>query len=931
MSVFNLALAAFRQCFGECAGRSNYDTPLDNASSELLSNYSRSSVNRSSELRSVFSETVVAPVHPVQNHTHGLSAANRSTAVELMHRIALDCGYDPVSIQGSASDERKGREMTRHYRWGKDLLIEPVSRDKRENDLLVMVDVDYHLDMVSHLAHHFRPILMHTLQPSAVCKDAGEYKYHFLADNKIHYFVAGGGEYKHLLWNWSGDSVSVTRYFLGIPITYSVFSIERRKIDDDHQVVLLAPVRKFTGVFATWLARRRVLSRQLERLKVVDRGFARLLVNTSSGMVMHTGVVGGWASAQCSASVDTVLASAFRTGRKSMTLAAVRSKMEGSTNDRKLSSNAEMLYEYHLAGPGNVHRVDVLEGTVRRFQWVDTSGDYDREAKVGMVAFMQPLIDLGWVPDSCYNNDKRAAEARVLALADAKRKKRKPKKDGKTDFDGISRFDSTCMDEFIQLLLMGEKHFLSPCSVADVYEKQDRPTQRRILDRAQHENSNSIAANFGKKEAYGKPTDPRMITTINPKDKLEYSQFIYPLADMLKKHDWYAFGKSPAETAQRVADICQSAEFNAGITDFSRMDGNVDSRARTLEKRLMARAFKYEFIPKLLALMRKQYNLRGVTKFGFKYETGWARSSGSAETSAFNTILNAFIAYLGYRKTMDINKAWEMLGIYGGDDGLSKDMVVDHMSSAAARMGQTLTCEVVERSAFGISFLSRHYGPNVWTGDTNSCCDILRQLSKFHLTVQLPSNISPAQKLLEKSYAFSLTDTNTPIIGEFVTRALDLWPKRLTFDNALNIWGIEENKSRQYPNTYQSWMDDLVTKQLPNFHRDNFSSWLHTTDKVSIMRCPGFMERPAVEITSLGTVVVDGSDIITKSTSESTETDAEAESVSSASTIEEVAKRYRNRTSSSKENHSEKSGSAKTRRGKHTPRRAKTGKRKPAS
>jgi len=123
-----------------------------------------------------------------------------------------------------------------------------------------MNDVEYYVDMPDFLAHHFRPILLHTVQPSAVCKDAGEYKYTFVDDDEIDYYVSGGGHFTHKLWNWAGDSVAAVRTFCWIPITYSVFALERRRIDDDHSLVLLAPVRKFYGWHA-WLAMYRAPSK----------------------------------------------------------------------------------------------------------------------------------------------------------------------------------------------------------------------------------------------------------------------------------------------------------------------------------------------------------------------------------------------------------------------------------------------------------------------------------------------------------------------------------------------------------------------------------------------------------------------------------------------------------------------------------------------
>ena len=172
-------------------------------------------------------------------------------------------------------------------------------------------------------------------------------------------------------------------------------------------------------------------------------------------------------------------------------------------------------------------------------------------------------------------------------------------------------------------------------------------------------------------------TDPRAISQIEGPVKLAYSQFIYALSDALKGFEWYAFGKTPRKIAERIAQLCFRAESHADNTDYSRQDGRVNEVVRLFERMLMLALFHPSFHVEMLKLMRSQTGLRARTTFGVKYDTGYARASGSPETSAFNTILNAFIAYLAFRMTrvdgryLKPEEAWARLGIYGGDDSLT--------------------------------------------------------------------------------------------------------------------------------------------------------------------------------------------------------------------------------------------------------------------
>jgi hypothetical protein len=236
---------------------------------------------------------------------------------------------------------------------------------------------------------------------------------------------------------------------------------------------------------------------------------------------------------------------------------------------------------------------------------------------------------------------------------------------------------------------------MTPATIDEVYERQNRPSQRAILDRSLVEEGRDGIKSFVKREAYGKITDPRIISTIDGVLKREYSQFIYPVADHLKTQEWYAFGKVPGDIAQRVTDVLEDAS-TAVNTDFSRFDGRVSDLLRILEKKVLLRAYGHEYAHEVSELHNSQFNQTAFCTFGTRYETGTSRASGSPETAAFNSIANAFTAYLTFRMTRERggfiapDAAWKRLGVYGGDDGLTADVDPETISKCRRRWDSSL-------------------------------------------------------------------------------------------------------------------------------------------------------------------------------------------------------------------------------------------------
>lgn len=872
-----LVLNAFKYCMGWETSQT-MSSAYEQDKNMVLSEISHPYREMSRALRADFMGTAFEERRAIPGHTHGASAATRSAASTFADTLGYVTGRTPVFIQMSATDQRRGRAGTRSYYWSKDLNAEARDWEFTDNDILVFIDVDYYMDDIMAFISQFKlPALIYTFQPGRAGKATGEYKYCFDKNSMVTYSVSGGGEYRHKVWNYRGDAVAYTEKFCGLTCFHVPYALERKKCDDDHDLILLAPLGFFSGPLEAWRAKNMLKAEELKRLDLRDGSFIRLNVDTQDGSYVSTAFIGGHLSSKTTKEIDERILLMEATSTN-VTHAQVVGKM---TSEGDGSEGSEVLLAYLKEKRGKLGNVTGLmqekvykTDFVKNFEYLPKVMPVE-EQKPSMQSFMNPILDGAFAPVRSKNNEERMVQERVL-----KQQGRPDRKSGKQLLPKalLVKF----MREFANQMFEdagGQK--LRPVEITEVYERQSRPTQRRIWEEAEHlrELENQAKA-FMKAEAYPSITDPRSIVQILSKSKTNHSQYMYAMYEALKRMRWYAFGKPPVEIAERVSEICQEAISHWADGDLSRQDGNVDDSARLLELIVCLVFFHEDYHDKLRETLKSQTHLTVKTTFGVVYQSLLSRVSGSPETSAFNTILTAFIAYLAFRMTkingkwMQHYEAWNRLGIYGGDDSGTADVDPALLEKAASIMGQVLKCTTIMKGMSGVQFLARRYGPAVWFGDTNSCCDIKRQLSKFHVTPVLA--IKPQTKLVEKAFAFSLSDSHTPIIGPFVKKVLSLSPG-WTYKNALRIWNSDLDKSVHYPNQYDDWMDDIVETELGE--RFDSAGFLEETANASSLydllslNCHD-SPPPASEGAKPGIFVVDGEIYDTTSSGNSVDTPA---------------------------------------------------------
>lgn len=788
------------------------------------------------------------------NHSHGISAGRRTVAKRFMCDYAIRTGLNPFQVQQSLNDQKHGVGGCRTYYWSKDMTMDYSFKTPGKHDLILLTDVDYYVDMPWFLAWNAKPTLLYTFVPSVLAKSEGETSFCFHKDNSVEYRVSGGGFYQHKLWDYSADNLVSTWSVLGLPIITTTYHIERRNIDEDHMMILLTPIRYFYGPIA-WLASF-LDGYRLKRLEVVDGEFTRLRVQEKDQLYMCTGKVGTYVHAKVPIEQDSAIAVAARIMKNDITPPTVQSYIG---TDFEFKTPAVIITAYHRSTTGfKPPVVYPVHHGVKDYTFKPDV--FYEHSKSSLVGFMSPIIDACYAPTDTKANEEVSIEERVTKILSDK-----PMPDEYMDF----------AKEFIDLLVpKKDVNAHMPMTLDDVYERQNKPSQRRLIDEGSfygpHMDKLRKVAPFPKNEAHQEPKPPRNISVINSRDKIDYSCIIYAAAELFKENaHWYAFGKTPREIANRVVEVCQAAEKHAVNSDLSRFDGRLALAFRVLEEMFLLRMFPTHLHDHIIELHNSQFGLRGRCKHGTEYFTGFSRLSGSPETALFNSLANAFMVYVTKRVCgQNPAQAWNSMGIYGGDDGLTADLNIAKYTSVCQNLGMKTTAESVPKGKIGIKFLARIYSPEVWSGSADSCADFHRQLSKIHATPHLPANVTANEKLIEKARGFFLSDYNTPVIGLLARRVMDLtisndWSDdtesvavlelggdqplvlqtgtasqlaaqpvtNYTISKELRNYASFAPVTEQYPNTDETcWMTSVLEQQIPTFSHTRFETHLRKAD-----------------------------------------------------------------------------------------------------
>lgn len=778
-------------------------------------------------------------------HTHGKAAGDRAAACEFAKDYLAGLGYRYYDLYMSRRNVLAGVNGIRPWIVSKDLSITPVFDRLRAGSAVVLVDVDYYVDMNELLLEACgSPVVVVTANVDSAARNDGNVSYCFDRRQRVHYSISGGSSYEHELWDYSVDTVCVVG-MVGLRQLCVAYLVEQ-KVYGSMRIVVFAPVRLWRGVCA-WLML--PFAKPLRRWSVVTGDFAVVVVKRKDGEFVSVASVVDVVPTPHAVTIPACAMGALmdraRTGLTKIALSTVQSVLA----DKEVEvSQGDLLTLYaflkeNLVVPRNL--------TVQNFCPVPLVTIASDEALIDgakplVVAYMSPFASAAaYTHVDHLSTDRKAVLERVEKVAS-----------GCLVTDMIQAVIDCFLDCFVRRL--GYEYALAPEDTDDVYLKQNRPSQKHILNDASGGWFSNVRSMFVKAEPYPKNTAPRPITQAPADFKLRWSQYMYAVCKVLKQAHWYAFGLTPVEIAQAVSDMLNAARNGVGDgrqnsvpgedlveeTDGDKWDGRVSPAARALELQFMLRFFHPMYHDEIRELHARHVNVRAKTKHGFTYKLKTTRQSGDPETSNFNTLLNAFCAFLtryvgrmrpgSWRLDHDYaDHCWQMLGLYGGDDGLSRtnrSMVTAGSSVAAySMMGQCLKVNV-KSVGQPVSFLARWYGD--WSGGVNSMADVPRALYKFHVCVRLPG-ITALQYAVTKAYNYSLSDSNSVGIEEVVAAAKHVavlngltWQAYVSETSMVSYNARNVSPGSQYPNKREDWMDSLAAGwEVAGWHFGRLRSW----------------------------------------------------------------------------------------------------------
>jgi len=797
-------------------------------------------------VRSVVRKLPTPNLRPNSLLTHPVDNANRGSAEQYMQLVADSLGMPLWIFQMSKSDQYQGLIGYRTYYDIADLNISVRKDPIPPGAAIGIVDVDYHIENVAGFlaSRKFkdRMFILFTVTPTKVAsQQEGNTAYTFEADGKMTFRIQGTKMYNHYVYNYSDDNILVTKYKFMVPIYTTSYRVYRHRVNSFKSVVILIPTMRLNFPYNQYF--KMFPEKPLRRLDPRVGDSLYMIHMGEEGLRCSIGEVGYYFSANMDITRFETCVLEAQALVNPITLGNTESLISGNRQEAamiiKLVRQKQNIKhpEYVVANPPRIRKLIFEEQNI----------PHDPEAKSSGEAFMSPFLDEAFWPARCKANDQRMIDGRVNS-----------RKNTRELTPSLRKY----MKEFLEFMIPIPE-ILVPVDNDELRNRQPTRTQQHILDDAEGmgPSEKTQIKSFMKAEAARKIADPRNISTLPPGLKASYSMVIYSLMNYIHDYQtfvpWYASGFTPLEVASKVASTCQKAKRHAANTDYTRYDGGINDLSRLFETMLLARAFKPEYKSSVLDLHSKQYQVQASTKFGVKYNTGYTRASGSPETAVMNAAYNAFISYVAYRigglmvPGLDPEEAYNALGIYVGDDGLNADIDPDAMSNAANMCGQELKCEIVRKGALGITFLARLYSPYVWYGELNSMCDIHRQLAKFHSSAKLPDGTDNWTKLYMKCLSFRNSDANTPVLGPFIHKVMELavrYPPntaqvesfRKIFDRYLTV----DDPNQDYPNAYHPWMVDVFQRDLPFFTLDEFKAWIELCISPEIALSPPHFHPP---------------------------------------------------------------------------------------
>jgi hypothetical protein len=724
--------------------------------------------------------------------------------------------------------------------------------DELDADLVTMVDVDYYMDMPRFLSLLATmpsgpcPVLLWTFCPTSAsdpCAMGGEIGYTFNEDQTLHMSVSGGAVYSHALWDYQsrGCGKSLTVSEAGCHVAYDV---EVRRLVDDcpWAMIILCPTRVITpsllSALRIFAADYLVGSAPLKRFSPASGGFISIETQTQDGLRLSVCKPGNYNAVNADRGRVDELADAAEIAGKMPTTWATR-----ATLNETIFANTAAARSFQASGAAVA--ATAVQGAVHRhiasMEPLGSLAVETIESSVAMEQFANSFFDNARtrVPTSSYSSDEGCVRARIM--------RPRPVRGGAKIEARTRKFTSEFAGRVVTMLLNGNET-LRPVDHDEVYERQPKPTQRAILEDAAVIPTALDGDGFGPprivsfQKAEKTDSDPRNITPLPGPEKMEFSRYVYAMAQALKASSIisYAFRYNPRELSEAMGRVHNGARRHLGV-DASRMDGTITLFLRQFEDMILTGCFPGD--QRLLDLAMTLRNVTAKTKEGVQWFTGTSRLSGTPWTSLFNSLFTKLAMYLAYRWTgHSAESAWRALQtrtLAAGDDGSMAAMIEPDdlqgkqgteeqgLEWAYSQLGLKLKLTEVPAGKSGHDFLNRVFGPYLHLGDGNSMSAPLRALDG--LTSRTKSALSDEEMLYAKYASRNLLDGNSPLFStlfqSFETSLYreakhnpDAYEGKLVAwlsgepreqDLSGTSWFARTSRENQFTNKQEDWMWDI--------------------------------------------------------------------------------------------------------------------------
>lgn len=662
----------------------------------------------------------------------------------------------------SAKEAKSGKvEGNRFYYFPKDLAQPFVDTPIKENSLIKMVHVDYYVNMNDYL-WNFKPIMLYNFNPKKPCGSTNEYVW-YTENDEIVMKITGGAEagrgYRHKLWDYDVDHITLDTYTHRL-----TFFVETRPTSDpNHQLVLITPVAKTPLLLLYWL---KIRSSPL-RLKEFGGGMFKVTVTLDPHVVnLQPPGVHVSCAIPYNAFATAVLRYRHAERLKNPPLLSDFERVFISSGVKEHTLAAATFVSYMQSGRC-IALPDCVVGTTDPARYHPVGSLALEDGKAAGYSGAPAILPLACLPDRSLCSDEAMKRHRIDAVASEKH-------------EPLTSDQDIWLNEFCEHVanetgvMAGS---LTAMLSSDVRDQQDRPTQKAGAKAEEHVIGADIkkATTFQKIESYPKQAPPRNITNLKPGHRIQTSAFTYPLADVLKKTRWYAFGRPPAGVADVVRRVVRDIQ-EVSPTDISRMDGSTNSKAELAYFKFCSYFLHPDETDEFARLRNLEIDCPARTMHGLAYRTGNTTLSGSATTSGRNSLIVAIAMYFALRKAgYTRDEAYEFLGCFGGDDGLQGHLTKDQILEGFLQFNLKAKYESIKRGC-PVMFLGRVFH-DPWHEDT-CYADVPRTVAKLHVVTD--PNVSFDESVRRKALALEITDPNTPILREWVRAVRRAFPQPLT-------------------------------------------------------------------------------------------------------------------------------------------------------